>query len=348
MLAIPVPFVVSLLLGLLAITLYARLQQQATGASLFLGLCAVTTAVVGLRWTLELKLFSLLQPILAAFIPLAAWYFFASASREQSHLSVKHWIMPGYVTFSTLSQPWLALPIDEALTLMYVVYGVALLRIYRQDNVLMNVSLEHWEGVRKAALFAGAMLVFSAAVDSLISLDFMFNQGKLSVYILTTAHVILLPVLSVAVVIVGINTPIHDQHDEPKPAAIEEEPATTIAMTERRAQEITALLDARIRQDNLYLDPELTLSRLSRKLGIPAKQISIAVNQVHQLNISRLINGYRIEHAKRALVTTQDTVTQISMNCGFQTKSNFNREFSRLTGMTPSEYRQQEQAEASS
>ncbi|MGB2146770.1 MAG: helix-turn-helix domain-containing protein, partial [Vibrio toranzoniae] len=93
------------------------------------------------------------------------------------------------------------------------------------------------------------------------------------------------------------------------------------------------------RQDSLYLDPELTLSKLTRKLGIPAKQISIAVNQVHKKNISKLINKYRIDHAKHALITSQDTITQVFMNSGFQTKSNFNREFSTMTGMTPSEYR---------
>jgi len=55
-----------------------------------------------------------------------------------------------------------------------------------------------------------------------------------------------------------------------------------------------------VRKKSLYFDPDLTLDRLSRKLGIPAKQISIAVNLVHKKNISKLINQYRIEHAKQA------------------------------------------------
>jgi len=92
-------------------------------------------------------------------------------------------------------------------------------------------------------------------------------------------------------------------------------------------------------QETQHLDPELTLSKLTRKLGVPAKQISIAVNQVHEQNISKLINEYRINHAKQSLLTSQDTITQIFMNSGFQTKSNFNREFLRMTQMTPSEFR---------
>ncbi|WP_435033271.1 hypothetical protein [Aeromonas salmonicida] len=52
MLAIPVPFVVSLMLALLAVTLYVRLAEQAKTACLFLALCAATTGLVGLRWAL--------------------------------------------------------------------------------------------------------------------------------------------------------------------------------------------------------------------------------------------------------------------------------------------------------
>ncbi|PSU45436.1 AraC family transcriptional regulator [Photobacterium frigidiphilum] len=339
MLAIPVPFVVSMLLGLLAITLYVRFSQQAKVASLFLGLCAATTAMVGLRWTFEIEAFSIAQPILASTIPIAAWYTFAHASRDQGFLPTKHFIAPLLVAVSSATQPWLALPLDEVLTLIYVGYGIALIRFSTKETALINVSLGNWEGVKKAESIAGWMLIFSAFVDTFMSLDLTFNQGELSLYILTTAHLILLPVLSIAVVVVGINTPVSEESQLHKMNSDSEESTRPPIMTKERAKEITSTLDARIRQDSLYLDPELTLSKLTRKLGVPAKQISIAVNQVHEQNISKLINEYRIEHAKHSLITSQDTITQIFMNSGFQTKSNFNREFSRMTGMTPSEYR---------
>ncbi len=83
----------------------------------------------------------------------------------------------------------------------------------------------------------------------------------------------------------------------------------------------------------------ITLARLSRKLGIRAKQISSAVNLVRQQSIPRVINEYRITHARQALLNTDESITQILMNAGFQTKSNFNREFQRITGLTPSQFR---------
>ena len=44
-------------------------------------------------------------------------------------------------------------------------------------------------------------------------------------------------------------------------------------------------------------------------------------------------------HAKRLLASSDLPVTAILFDVGFQTKSNFNREFLRVTGMTPSDYR---------
>ncbi|MBD0786323.1 helix-turn-helix transcriptional regulator [Vibrio sp. Y2-5] len=339
MLAIPVPFIVSMLLGLLAVTLNIRFSQQAKVASIFLGLCATTTAMVGLRWTFELQIFTIMQPILASTIPIAAWYAFAHANRGLGLLPIKHFIAPLLVMVSSLTQPWLALPIDEILTLIYVFYGVALIRFSSNETAMINVSLGTWEGVKKAENIAGWMLLFSALVDTFMSLDLTLNQGKLALYILTAAHLILLPVLSVAVVVVGINTPISTESKSATLNSKSDNSESSELLTNEQAQAIASMLDLKIRQESLYLDPELTLSKLTRKLGVPAKQISIAVNQVHKQNISKLINEYRIDHAKHSLTTSQDTITQIFMNSGFQTKSNFNREFLRITGMTPSEYR---------
>ncbi len=75
------------------------------------------------------------------------------------------------------------------------------------------------------------------------------------------------------------------------------------------------------------------------KVGKFTKQISSAVNLVRQQSIPRVINEYRIAHARQALLNTDESITQILMNAGFQTKSNFNREFQRITGLTPSQFR---------
>ncbi|MCG9580279.1 AraC family transcriptional regulator [Vibrio tubiashii] len=346
MLAIPVPFVVSMLLGLLAITLYLRFERQTKAACLFLGLCATTIVMVGLRWTFDVSLFNFFQPVLASLIPVCAWFVFSASTRRNLWSLAKHFVAPAYILTSVATQDWLSLPIDEVLTLTYIGYGIGLIRFAGKESLLINVSLGSWDKVKKAESIAGWMLLFSALVDTLMSLDFAYNKGEMSLYILTVAHLVLLPTLSIAVVIVGINTPISEtENAEALPDHLVSNTVSTMTMSQERAIEITSLLDEKIRRESLYLDPDLTLAKLSRKLVIPAKHISIAVNQIHAQNISKLINSYRVCHAKQALRSSQDTVTQIFMNSGFQTKSNFNREFSRITGMTPSQYRKAKSAQ---
>ncbi|MCG9682598.1 AraC family transcriptional regulator [Vibrio sp. Isolate23] len=337
MLAIPVPFVVSLLLGLLAVSLYSNNRDQSKFACGFLLLCALTTAVVGLRWTYQAPLLLFAQPILASIIPIAAWYAFTRTRNTALSSIYKHAVLPLIVVLFLLTQTFWQPPLDELLTVIYLFYGIALMRTSSDQELLVNVSLGSWERVKHARVIAGWMLMFSASIDAFISLDFAYNHGNLTLYILTIGHLVLLPILSLAVVITGI----HTSPSRAEPAFEHKEPIAQPAMSTSKAKEIASQLDETIKEKCLYLDPELTLSRLSRKLGIPAKQISMAVNLVHGKNISKLVNEYRIRHAQNALIQTDEPVTQIMMNSGFQTKSNFNREFNRIAGMSPSEYRKQ-------
>jgi AraC-like DNA-binding protein len=57
-------------------------------------------------------------------------------------------------------------------------------------------------------------------------------------------------------------------------------------------------------------------------------------------NVSQVVNDYRIQEAKDRLRGTDDPITSIMYEAGFQTKSNFNREFLRVTGVTPRAFRQ--------
>lgn len=367
MLSIPIPFVVSLLLVLLAVNLYLRFAEQAKSSCLFLATCALTTAIVGLRWTLNWPIFHYIQPIMASVIPVFAWYFFTRATAYHRRFGLLHLIPPLLVALAVAIQTLWRAPIDELITLIYLGYGIALIRVSAKDELLINVSFSHWEGVKKAETVAGWMLLFSAMIDAAMSLDFALSNGEYSLYILTLGHLLLLPILSIAVVTVGLHTQLHtdtsptqDATDEFSPDASHHSDLNGEAqinkdsgksqkkhtpapqgLSEESAQQILTALDTLMRDKHTYLDPDLTLSKLSRKLTVPAKQISIAVNLLHGKNISKLINEYRIEHAKQLISTSEDSITQILLSSGFQTKSNFNREFSRVVGMTPSAYRKQ-------
>jgi AraC-like DNA-binding protein len=105
-------------------------------------------------------------------------------------------------------------------------------------------------------------------------------------------------------------------------------------------QQILGVVRALIEARRLHRDPDLNLDRLARKAVIPARQISAAINRATGKNVSQFVNDFRIAEACALLVGTERSVTEISLAVGFQTKSNFNREFRRVTGTTPVQWRE--------
>jgi AraC-like DNA-binding protein len=99
-------------------------------------------------------------------------------------------------------------------------------------------------------------------------------------------------------------------------------------------------VDDLMQEKKLYRDANLNLDRLARKAGIPARQISAAINRAMAKNVSQYVNEYRIAESCRLLADTDQSVTEIMLDVGFQTKSNFNREFRRITDMTPLAWRE--------
>jgi AraC-like DNA-binding protein len=67
--------------------------------------------------------------------------------------------------------------------------------------------------------------------------------------------------------------------------------------------------------------------------------VSMAINRVSGLNVSQFVNNRRIREACRLLEKTDKPLTEIMFDCGFATKSNFNREFRRVTDRSPSQWR---------
>ena len=100
-------------------------------------------------------------------------------------------------------------------------------------------------------------------------------------------------------------------------------------------------VDGLIRVERLFADPDINLSRMARRLHLPARDVSKAINQATGLNVSQYVNGLRIEEACRVMEETDTSITEVVFQSGFNTKSNFNREFLRVKGMAPSVWRKE-------
>ena len=84
---------------------------------------------------------------------------------------------------------------------------------------------------------------------------------------------------------------------------------------------------------------DITLDSAATALGYSKFYISHAISEMFGCNFRTLIGNYRISAAQEALLQSGKSIWQIAYDCGFQNQSTFNRAFTKLCGMTPSEYR---------
>jgi AraC-like DNA-binding protein len=71
------------------------------------------------------------------------------------------------------------------------------------------------------------------------------------------------------------------------------------------------------------------------------RTISQIINQKENKNFYDFVNTYRFEEFKRLISlqkNQQYTLLSLAYDCGFSSKSSFNRYFKKATGQTPSEY----------
>ena len=115
---------------------------------------------------------------------------------------------------------------------------------------------------------------------------------------------------------------------------------------ERFGLELIANMD----QDLLFLDPNLSLASLAKKLKLSPNHLSQIINTQFKTNFFGFLNYFRIREAQKALakVKLADTsILNIAMAVGFNSKSAFNGAFKSETGMTPTQYRRGELARKS-
>jgi AraC-like DNA-binding protein len=126
------------------------------------------------------------------------------------------------------------------------------------------------------------------------------------------------------------------------------ENAVSIAPAGVRVAAVTvdAAVQERIRRaledEQLYLNATLTLAELSAHTGLAPRLISFTVNNGFGQSFNDLVNGYRVEAVKRRLANPADvarlTLLGIAFECGFNSKTTFNRIFKQFTGVAPSEF----------
>lgn len=91
-----------------------------------------------------------------------------------------------------------------------------------------------------------------------------------------------------------------------------------------------------MKEEQLFLQPQLTLQDVADRLHSNKTYISKLVNNTYNLGFPELINTLRVDYAEQYILSHRGVKqTQVAAECGFLSASSFNTIFKKVTGMTP-------------
>ena len=95
--------------------------------------------------------------------------------------------------------------------------------------------------------------------------------------------------------------------------------------------------------DDHLVDPNLDLDQLADAAHVSPSSLGRAFRDVLDTTPWRYVMRRRIDHAKRLLVDTDCSLTDIALDAGFYDQAHFSRTFKRFTGTTPGTFREESQ-----
>ncbi|MBA5794089.1 AraC family transcriptional regulator [Flavobacterium sp. xlx-214] len=110
--------------------------------------------------------------------------------------------------------------------------------------------------------------------------------------------------------------------------------------TDKKLENILASIYKQFEDTKCYLNSAYTIDQLEKDLKICRKDISLALNKVAGQNFYQFIAYHRVTYAKEMILAdNRFTLETLSLECGFYSKSTFNKYFKKFEGQTPSRFK---------
>lgn len=319
---IPMPFVLALIvLFFLVLEVMNRgTAQRNLWMIAFLALLFFQEVLIGLRFGYGVEGLRRVQPLSAALIPPLAYLGFRRPELGWGR-AVHLWPLAGVLLALLAFLPAL----DLVLALGNLFYGALLVRLALQGvDRLGWVETHRTVPVMLLMWLICVVLLLSGLADGVIALDFWITEGRNTGQIAGLATLVGLVFCALG----GVFVALRGRRRAPAQAA-------DLGETGQTFEGLQALMQA----EKLHLDPDINLNRIARRMLKSTREVSRAINVQTSGNFSQYVNGLRIEEAQRLLSETEMPITQMVFAAGFNTKSNFNREFLRVAGKSPSAWR---------
>lgn len=223
--------------------------------------------------------------------------------------------------------------------LIYIVFALKI--ISRQEKKNLNIFSE----LEKTDLNWLKLLLWSFGIIWLIIsvnvLIYEFSQARILIY----AHYTFTLLFVFFIFFIGYqgikrsniftNVITDDNHDFVKAA-----PKKKVITIDEEDEQVKELVEY-MKNEKPYLKNNLTISELARALDTQPHNLSSVLNNKLSKNFFDFVNQYRIDEFKIRMEDPENkkyTILALAFECGFNSKSSFNRIFKNFEGITPSEY----------
>ena len=199
----------------------------------------------------------------------------------------------------------------------------SLVDFFAADNHKYQLIGEVLSGKNSIA-FQYKMLPSDSSADALYGAEFMTINGEAALRI--------------------------DDYYDPSYIATSSEPASTMAVSKyaksglnsERMDEYILRLKNLMDHEKLYLEPDLTLPILAKRVDCSVNHLSQVVNAGFSMSFFDFLNSYRVQEAKTILSDGKDSpksILDVSFAVGFNSNSAFYAAFKKATGVTPAQFR---------
>lgn len=131
------------------------------------------------------------------------------------------------------------------------------------------------------------------------------------------------------------------RQSKPQSRTISETALKVPVISNEEAHKIEVELYKLMNEEQVFLQTDLNLYKLSERLSITDKKLSTFLNQHLNTNFTDYLNGFRIHCFTKKIESgkLQDlSIIGLANQCGFSSKPTFYRAFKKVKGCTPTEY----------